>query len=167
MNWNTLKHMLAGGLVVALTGGGFLLGRSTRVDTMVAIEFAASCRPLRKSNASATITSAIRTGRASATASMSRSHVLDHDAADFIADVVEAIDHLFKMVIDLDSDEERHRVRGLVGAVELPQPRVVQLLVPAADAVEGGSLGGSTSLLRRLESRACMSSATAKHPASI
>ena len=29
-------------------------GRSTRVDTMVAIEFAASCRPLRKSNTSAT-----------------------------------------------------------------------------------------------------------------
>ena len=29
-------------------------GRSTRVDTMVAIEFAASCNPLRKSNSSAT-----------------------------------------------------------------------------------------------------------------
>ena len=29
-------------------------GRSTRVDTMVAIELAASCRPLRKSNSSAT-----------------------------------------------------------------------------------------------------------------
>ena len=40
-------------------------GRSTRVDTMVAIEFAASCRPLRKSNSSATRISAISTGRAS------------------------------------------------------------------------------------------------------
>ena len=29
-------------------------GRSTRVDTMVAIELAASCSPLRKSNSSAT-----------------------------------------------------------------------------------------------------------------
>ena len=29
-------------------------GRSTRVDTIVAIELAASCNPLRKSNSSAT-----------------------------------------------------------------------------------------------------------------
>ena len=33
-------------------------GRSTRVETMVAIEFAASFMPLRKSNASATAISA-------------------------------------------------------------------------------------------------------------
>ena len=38
-------------------------GRSTRVDTIVAIELAASCRPLRKSNASATTISAIRSGK--------------------------------------------------------------------------------------------------------
>ena len=43
-------------------------GRSTRVDTMVAIELAASFMPLRKSNASATAISAIRTGKASDTA---------------------------------------------------------------------------------------------------
>ena len=46
-------------------------GRSTRVETMVAMEFAASCRPLRKSNASAIRISAISTGSASAMASMS------------------------------------------------------------------------------------------------
>ena len=38
-------------------------GRSTRVDTMVAIELAASCRPFRKSNANATMIRATRTGR--------------------------------------------------------------------------------------------------------
>ena len=38
-------------------------GATIRVDTMVAIEFAASCRPLRKSNASATIIRLIKTGR--------------------------------------------------------------------------------------------------------
>ena len=37
-------------------------GLNTRVDTMVAIEFAASCKPLRKSNASATTIRPIRTG---------------------------------------------------------------------------------------------------------
>ncbi len=40
-------------------------GRSTRVDTMVAIELAASCNPLRKSNSSATAINAIRIGRPS------------------------------------------------------------------------------------------------------
>src|SRR5882724_550223 len=40
-------------------------GRSTRVDTMVAIELAASCNPLRKSNSSATPIRIARTGRPS------------------------------------------------------------------------------------------------------
>ena len=40
-------------------------GRSTRVETMVAIEFAASFMPLRKSNASATAISATSSGNAS------------------------------------------------------------------------------------------------------
>jgi hypothetical protein len=47
-------------------------GRRTRVDTIVAMELAASCSPLRKSNRSATTISPIRTGRASV-ASMSSS----------------------------------------------------------------------------------------------
>ena len=38
-------------------------GRSTRVETMVAMELAASCKPLRKSNASATVISPTRTGK--------------------------------------------------------------------------------------------------------
>src|SRR6202158_6601711 len=40
-------------------------GRSTRVDTIVAIELAASCNPLRKSNKSATAIKPTRTGRPS------------------------------------------------------------------------------------------------------
>src|SRR5262245_37206410 len=123
-------------------------GRSTRVDTMVAIEFAASCSPLRKSNASATTMSAIRSGRASATASISASHVLDHDAVDLVAGVVETVDHLLEMIVDLDADEEGHRVRWLVGAVELLQPGIVQLVGVAfdlgdllADLVEAAGIG--------------------------
>src|SRR5262245_29831744 len=127
-------------------------GRSTRVDTTVAIEFAASCKPLRKSNASATVTSAIRTGKASTTVFMgnrptapSRAaaahdphcwgwlHVLDHDPADLVADVVETVDHLLEMVVDLDADEERHRARRLIGQIEFVQPGVVQLVGAALD----------------------------------
>src|SRR5262245_14541981 len=121
-------------------------GRSTRVDTMVAIELAASCSPLRKSNASATKTSAISSGTASATASTL--YVLDHDAADLVAGVVEAIDHLLQMIIDLDADEECHRIGGLIGAVELLQPGIMQLVGAAfdlgdllADLVEPGGIG--------------------------
>ena len=40
-------------------------GRSTRVDTMVAIELAASCRPFRKSKMSATAINAISSGNIS------------------------------------------------------------------------------------------------------
>jgi hypothetical protein len=45
-------------------------GRSTRVDTMVAIELAASCSPLRKSKATATRIRAISSGSASVIASI-------------------------------------------------------------------------------------------------
>ena len=45
-------------------------GRSTRVETMVAIELAASCRPLRKSNASATAISADQQRQGERTASI-------------------------------------------------------------------------------------------------
>ena len=38
-------------------------GRSTRVDTIVAIELAASCKPFRKSNSRATAINPIRMGR--------------------------------------------------------------------------------------------------------
>ena len=44
-------------------------GLRTRVETMVAIEFAASCRPFRKSNRSATPMSAISSGRPTRTGS--------------------------------------------------------------------------------------------------
>ena len=48
-------------------------GRNTRVETMVAIEFAASCSPFRKSKASATRIRPTSTGRLSTTESMAGS----------------------------------------------------------------------------------------------
>src|SRR5215470_6844377 len=79
-----------------------ICGRSTRVDTMVAIELAASCRPLRKSNTSATTISPIKIGSASATGSISGapSHVLEHDALDLVGDVVETVDDLLEVIVD-------------------------------------------------------------------
>ena len=52
-----------------------ILGDSTRVETTVAIEFAASCRPLRKSKISATATST--TMRANDPASMEAPRLCD------------------------------------------------------------------------------------------
>ena len=45
---------------------GIAAARSTRVETMVAMELAASCRPLRKSNSSATAIRPTSSGRAEA-----------------------------------------------------------------------------------------------------
>src|SRR5690348_18352682 len=64
-------------------------GRSTRVDTMVAIEFAASCSPLRKSNSNATPIRMVRTGRPSAVSTAL--NLFDHDRADLVGDIVEAV----------------------------------------------------------------------------
>ncbi len=79
-------------------------GRSTRVETMVAIELAASCRPLRKSNRRAVAIRPIRAGRASV-ASIARpprpSGVLDDEAVDLVGDVLEAVDDLLEVAVDL------------------------------------------------------------------
>src|SRR3954470_1428089 len=60
-------------------------GRSTRVETMVAIELAASCSPFRKSNSSATAINPTRIGRASV-ASTARPclYLFDHDTVDLV-----------------------------------------------------------------------------------
>src|ERR1700710_728853 len=86
-------------------------GRSTRVDTMVAIELAASCKPLRKSNSSATAINPTRIGRPSV-ASTARPclYLFDHDTVDLVGDVVEAVGDLLQMIVDLRADDEVHRI---------------------------------------------------------
>src|SRR5450759_2771195 len=82
-------------------------GRSTRVETMVAIAFAASFMPLRKSNASATAIRPNRNGKASAAASIvvrPRSgylHMFDDDAVHDVGYVVETVHDFFQMIVDL------------------------------------------------------------------
>src|SRR5712691_8004344 len=87
-------------------------GRSTRVDTMVATEFAASWKPLRKSNARASAINATSSGRASVAVCIVGSgalDVLDDGAVDHVADVVEAVDDLLEVVVHLVAGEESHR----------------------------------------------------------
>src|SRR6266567_2116046 len=127
-------------------------GRSTGVDTMVATEFAASWKPLRKSNARASAINPTSSGRASVAVCIvavpRRSHVIEDDAVDLVGYVVEAVDHFFQMVVDLVADDERHRIGSRVGAVELPQAAVVNVVGAAldlgdalGDAAEAGGLG--------------------------
>src|SRR5262249_43764128 len=106
-------------------------GRSTRVDTMVAIELAASCRPLRKSNSSATAISAISSGNPSAVSIVAvpaGSHVVDHDALQLVGDVVEPIDDFLEVVVDFVAGNERHRVGGPLGLEQLLQAEIGQIV---------------------------------------
>src|SRR5580704_7395559 len=83
-----------------------------RVETMVAIELAVSCRPLRRSNASATTIRPISTGRLNRTvmAPCARSKLIDDDRIYLIGDVFETIDDFFEMIVELRADDEAHRV---------------------------------------------------------
>src|SRR6185437_8900085 len=105
-------------------------GRSTRVETMVAIELAASCNPLRKSNRSATAIKPVSTGRPSAvcTSCPSVLDLLDHDRVDLVGDVVEAVSNLLEVIVDLCADDEIHGVGIAVLEEQLAQADVVEVV---------------------------------------
>src|SRR5687767_8569231 len=105
-------------------------GLSTRVETMVAIELAASCRPFRKSNSSAMTISPARRGKLRATASINSaplpSYVIEDDALQLVGDVVEAVDHLLQMIVDFVSGDVVHRLQLGTG-VKILQAALVHL----------------------------------------
>src|SRR5215203_3757533 len=104
-------------------------GRSTRVDTIVAIELAASCNPLRKSNSSATAINPTRIGRPSvASTGWPCLYLFDHDTIDLVRHVVEAVGNFFQMLVDLGADDEIHRVGIAVLEVEFLQPDIVEIV---------------------------------------
>src|SRR4051794_28251369 len=94
---------------------------------MVAIEFAASCRPFRKSNASATPMRAMssRPGPVKSTRDLK---VLDQHAADLVGHVLEPVDDLFEVVVDLRAHDVGHRIRPRRAAVEGAQAVVVEVV---------------------------------------
>src|SRR5438067_12157626 len=70
-------------------------GRSTPVDTTVAIEMAASCMPLRKSKASASATRKISVPRW-----ISTSGVLERDSLGEVRDVLAAVGDRLEQLVD-------------------------------------------------------------------
>src|SRR5690242_195764 len=113
-----------------------VLGRSTRVDTTVAIEFAASCSPFMKSNSSATPTrpnTTIEPGAAGSMANSPGSDVLRGDRLDHVRHVValvdDALDQLVQLLAidvadrieraaaEIGADARESGVEGLVGAL--------------------------------------------------
>src|SRR5713226_2136694 len=91
------------------------------------MEFAASCRPLRKSNSRATAISPTRTGSPSAAKSMGRSDVLDHHALKLISNVVKPVDDFLEVIVDLLCGEEPHRVTA-VPLEQLPSAEVMKIV---------------------------------------
>src|SRR5689334_2892139 len=113
-----------------------VLGRSTRVDTTVAIEFAASCSPFMKSNSSATPTrpnTTIEPGAAGSMANSPGSDVLRGDRLDHVRHVVALVDDALDQLVELlaidvadrieraaaeiGADARESGVEGLVGAL--------------------------------------------------
>ena len=106
-------------------------GRNTRVETIVAMEFAASCKPFRKSKNSATPIRPTSSGKASVG---HPSDVLDHDAADLVGDILEAVDDFLQLAVDFAADRLGHGIALAVALEKVLEARVVQLVGAAFDA---------------------------------
>src|SRR5690242_7560748 len=91
------------------------------VDTMVAIEFAASWKPFRKSKARATTIRKTTTSNV-----IDISGVLEHDAFDDVRDVLAAVGHGLEVLVDLLQLDQLARI-GLV-VEELRQPGAQHLV---------------------------------------
>src|SRR6266853_6122117 len=96
------------------------------------MEFAASCRPLRKSNSRATAISPTRTGSPSAAKSMGRSDVLDHHALKLISNVVKPVDDFLEVIVDLLCGEEPHRIAA-VPLEQRPHAEVMKIVGASFD----------------------------------
>src|ERR1041384_3242204 len=105
---------------------------------MVAIELAASCRPLRKSKISAVAISPIRTGRLRARFIDQRpSQVIDDEGVDLVRDILQPVDDLLEMIVDLGANREIHRFAGShspIGKEERLAPLIMQLIGSLLDA---------------------------------
>src|SRR5579871_1662787 len=55
-------------------------------------------------------------------------YLFNHDAVDFICDIVETVSYLFKMVINLRTDDKIHCVRVAVLEEEFLQTNIVEVV---------------------------------------
>src|SRR5678816_3835862 len=97
-------------------------GDSTRVDTTVAMELAASWKPFRKSKASAT--RMMRTSGQRSELKRRRSGVLDDDVGDAVRVIAAGVAGLFQRLVDLLPLHDLHRRPG--GAEEVGDHGVVE-----------------------------------------
>src|SRR5262245_12848293 len=104
-------------------------GRSTRVDTTVAMEFAASWKPFMKSNASATAIRNTTTSKPIAT-----SGALEDDALDDVRHVLAAVRDGLEVLVDLLQLDQLARVRLV--PEELRQRRAQHLVGVGLEAVD-------------------------------
>src|SRR5512132_2963376 len=116
--WNTKKARKLK-LAAQITA---IRGVRTRVETTVAIELAASWKPLVKSNTSASRTMAMTLKR-------TRSGMLDDDGLDGVGHVLEPVERLLELLDDVLPDE--HVARRVLG-VEVVQIRPGPAVQPVA-----------------------------------
>src|SRR5215204_5625547 len=115
-------------------------GVSTRVETTVAIELAASWKPLVKSNTSASATIAMTEMRA-------RSGMLDDDGLHGVGHVLQGVEGLLELLDDVLPDEHvAGRVLG-VEVVEVGPGPAVQLVALVLQLVEVYQVGAQRLLL--------------------
>src|SRR5512132_945196 len=134
--WNTKKARKVK-LAAQMTA---IRGVRTRVETTVAIELAASWKPLVKSNTSASSTMAT-------TLSRTRSGMLDDDGLDGVGHALEVVQGLLQLLDDVLPDEH---VAGRVLGVEVVQVRpgpAVQLVALVLQLVDADQVGAQRLLL--------------------
>src|SRR5262245_18919802 len=96
------------------------------------MEFAASCSPLRKSNASATTIRPIRIGKLMVRASTVKfrsSQVVGDERVDFVRDILESIHHTLKVIVDVSSNDIFHRVAVPIALAALQIQRLAALVM--------------------------------------
>src|SRR5436190_16423982 len=103
---------------------------------MVAIELAASCSPLKKSNASATAIRPARIGRLRMVSIAEYPlHVINNECADLVRHVLQAVDHLLEMIVDLGPDDEAHRIAFFITLPVSKEQRLAALIVKLVGTV--------------------------------
>src|SRR6266550_14943 len=98
------------------------------------MEFAASCRPFRKSKISAVTIKPIRTGMLNARSIGQRPlQVIDDERVDLVRDVLQTVDDFLEMIVDLGADRELHRAAAVLAICQ--EQRLASLIVQFVGAL--------------------------------
>src|SRR5487761_2619671 len=104
-------------------------GRNTRVETIVAIELAASCSPFSRSKTSAMATRKTTIAKPDDISTrFSLSHLRDDDVANLVGDVLETVNHFLEMIVNFRADHKGHRIGAAMREIERLDALVMQLV---------------------------------------